>query len=153
MGREPLFSGGARPHLFTLSPRCFLFRSPERVAAVVVFGPVFSFCFLSGGYAPPIGIAPRFWIVYALAMRSVAYYALGCVSSCAHLTVRRCRAGRVVVCGVAVRVGVRSVWRSARLRARACWRYTCVLLRGGYDARAECGASRARPGSPPGVIE
>ena len=100
MGREPLFSGGARPHLFTLSPRCFLFRSPERVAAVVVFGPVFSFCFLSGGYAPPIGIAPRFWIVYALAMRSVAYYALGCVSSCAHLTVRRCRAGRVVVCGV-----------------------------------------------------
>lgn len=99
-GREPLFSGGARPHLFTLSPRCCLFRSPERVAAVVVFGPVFSFCFLSGGYAPPIGIAPRFWIVYALAMRSVAYYALGCVSSCAHLTVRRCRAGRVVVCGV-----------------------------------------------------
>lgn len=37
MGREPLFSGGSRPHLFTLSPRCCLFRSPERVAAVVVF--------------------------------------------------------------------------------------------------------------------
>lgn len=60
MGREPLFSGGSRPHLFTLSPRCCLFRSPERVAAVVVFGPVLSFCFLSGGYAPTIGIAPAF---------------------------------------------------------------------------------------------
>lgn len=103
MGREPLFSGGARPHLFTLSPRCCLFRSPERVAAVVVFGPVFSFCFLSGGYAPPIGIAPAFFDSLC------ARYAQRCIicsrrgGSCARLTVRYCHVGRVVVCGVAPR--------------------------------------------------
>lgn len=58
---------------------------------------------------------PRvFLIVYAPAMRSVAYYALGWGCSCAHLTVRRCRAGRVVVDGVSARVGVGFVWRSAR---------------------------------------
>lgn len=38
-------------------------------------------------------------------MRSVAYYALGWGCSCARLAVRRCRAGRAVVCGVAARVG------------------------------------------------
>lgn len=40
-------------------------------------GPGFSLCCLAGGYAPPLSVAPRFWIVYALAMRVSAYYALG----------------------------------------------------------------------------
>ena len=45
---------------------------------------VFSFCFLSGGYALPLGVAPCFLIVYAPAMRAVAYYALsGVVVGCA----------------------------------------------------------------------
>ena len=52
-----------------------------------------------------------------------ARYAQRCIicsrrgGSCARLTVRRCCAGRAVVCGVSARVGVGFVWRSARLRA------------------------------------
>lgn len=59
---------------------------------------------MSGGYAPPLGVAPCFLIVYAPAMRRVAYYALGWGCSCARLAVWRCRASRVVVCGVAAHV-------------------------------------------------
>ena len=47
---------------------------------------------------------PYFLIVYAPAMRRVAYYALGWGCSCARLAVWRCRASRVVVCGVAAHV-------------------------------------------------
>ena len=97
-------------------------------------------------------VSPRvFLIVYAPAMRAVAYYALGCGCSCAsHGAALSCLV--VLWCVGFPRVGVWSVWRSARLRARACWQYTCVILRGGYDERVWCGASGARPGSPPGVI-
>ena len=50
-------------------------------------------------------VSPRvFLIVYAPAMRRVAYYALGWGCSCARLAVWRCRASRVVVCGVAAHV-------------------------------------------------
>lgn len=87
-------------------------RLPSRTRAVlpivvVIFAAVCPpfFCCVSGGYALSLSVAPCFLIVYAPAMRSVAYYALGWGCSCAHLTVRRCRAGRVVVCG-----GVARVW-------------------------------------------
>lgn len=89
-----------------------------------------------GGYAPTPCIDPVFFDSLC------ARYAQRCIicsrrgGSCARLAVRRCRAGRAVVCGVAARVGVVFVWRSARLRAWSCWQHTRVLLRGCYDARA-----------------
>lgn len=77
---------------------------------------------------------PRFLIVYAPAMRSVAYYALCWGCSCAHLTVRRCRVGRVVVCG-----GVARAW---------AWGSSGVPL-----VRDRGGASMLHSGSAPRVIE
>ena len=119
-------------------PRRLPPRARRRVVAFCCC--VFSFCFLSGGYALPLGVAPCFLIVYAPAMRAVAYYALGWGCSCAsHGAALSCLG--VLWCVGFPRVGVWSVWRSARLRARACWRYTCILLRGGYDERVWCGAS------------
>ena len=55
-------------------PRRLPPRARHRVVAFCCC--VFSFCFLSGGYALPLGVAPCFLIVYAPAMRAVAYYAL-----------------------------------------------------------------------------
>ena len=67
MGREPLFSGGARPIRLPSRPRAVL---PIVVVAVAVVCSSF-FC-VSGGYAPLLSVAPCFLIVYAPDMRSVA---------------------------------------------------------------------------------
>lgn len=75
------FSWGAAPSLVLRAP------ARARHRRVVAFCCcVSSFCFLSGGYALPLGVAPRFLIVYAPAMRAVAYYALSgvVVASASH---------------------------------------------------------------------
>ena len=98
-GGRPL-TRGCPPHSSTLSPRCFLFRSPERRRCCRFCGRVFSLCCLAGGYAPPIGIAPAFFdsLCASYAPRCIICSRRG--GSCARLTVRRCCAGRAVVCGV-----------------------------------------------------
>lgn len=106
-----------------------------------------------GGYAPTPCIDPVFFD--SLCARYARHRIL-CARLGLFVRVSRCGVvvlGRVVVCGVSACMGAGFVWRSARLRAWSCWQHTRVLLRSGYDARAEFGASRARPGSPPGVIE
>ena len=100
-GAGILLPGGVRPHLSTLSHACCAADCCRRFCCRV---PPF-FCCVSGGYALSLSVAPCFLIVYAPAMRSVAYYALGCGCLCARLTVQRCRAGRVVVDGVSARAG------------------------------------------------
>lgn len=101
-GRASPLTGGARPICLPSRPS----KGRADAVAVVAFTAVCSplFCCMLGGYAPPLDVAPCFLIVYAPAMRRVAYYALGWGCSCARLAVWRCRASRVVVCGVAAHV-------------------------------------------------
>ena len=83
LGAWDRVSRGAAPPLTPARPSSCC----RRFAAVCPL-----FCCVSGGYALPLGVAPCFLIVYAPAMRAVAYYALGWGCSCARLAVRRCRA-------------------------------------------------------------
>lgn len=110
------------------------------------------FCCLSGGYALSLGVAPCFLIVYAPAMRSVAYYALCWGCSCARLAARYCHVGRVVVCGGVARVGVWSVWRSARPRAGRV-SISLVFFFEEATMPERGGASMLHSGSAPRVIE
>lgn len=73
----------------------------------------------------------------------------GCL--CARLTVRRCRAGRAVVCGVVARVGA---WGSSGVLLGCERGRVSVSLVFFEDATMpeRGGASRAHPG-PPRVIE
>lgn len=97
-------------------------------------GRVFSFCFLSGGYALSPGVTPCFLIAYAPAMRGVAYYAL---SGVAVVSTSR-GLGRGVISRVSA-IGARGRWRVAlgfglccawsRARAASCARVACSSVR------------------------
>lgn len=71
MGRASLFLGVPAPFVYPLARVLCC-----RLLSSLLLPCVPPFC-VSGGYAPPLSVAPRFWIVYALAMRVSAYYALG----------------------------------------------------------------------------
>lgn len=144
-------SWGARPIRLPSRPS----KGRADAVAVVAFTAVCSplFCCMSGGYAPPLGVAPCFLIVYAPAMRRVAYYALGWGCSCARLAVWRCRASRVVVCGVAAHVCACGPFVVPLGRERGAQvSHLCSfsrMLRRPSVARCIKGAT----GSPMGVIE
>ena len=97
---------------------------------------VFSFCFLSGGYALPLGVAPCFLIVYAPAMRAVAYYALsGVVVASAHGWCCRLRGYPAALSAYRRRGWLSSecYWTSGR---RHCWVNVDVWYKRGTEVGA-----------------
>ena len=100
MGRASSYQGVSAPFVYPLASLFPLSLALARRRCCRFCGRVFSLCCLAGGYAPPIGIAPAFFdsLCASYAPRCIICSRRG--GSCARLTVRRCCAGRAVVCGV-----------------------------------------------------